>query len=271
MTPLPDAYSLKAKRDTAGKVASVVVSQPEGDFEFKRADVNADDKPKITVDELMQKAVDATGGETNWRKITTRVTTSDIDLENQGVKGSSVSYSKAPNKGGTETTLTALGKTIASGWEFFDGTSGEEAYTFAPAEKLAGKQLEDARLSADFYSMLDWKTNYKKVEIEGIGKAGGEDAYIVSFEPINGTAFKEYYSTTTFLLLRREGVLTSSTSSQQLPYSVAFSDYRDVDGIKLPFKTINNSISNGNIVSVIKSVKHNVPIDDKIFAARKLQ
>lgn len=271
MTPLPDAYSLKAKRDTAGKVASVVVSQPEGDFEFKRAEANPDDGPKITVDELMQRAIDAVGGETNWRKITTRVTMSDIDLENQGVKGSSVSYSKAPNKGGTETTLTALGKTIASGWEFFDGTSGEEAYTFAPAEKLAGKQLEDARLSADFYSMLDWKTNYKKVEIEGIGKAGGEDAYIVSFEPINGTAFKEYYSTTTFLLLRREGVLTSSTSSQQLPYSVAFSDYRDVDGIKLPFKTINNSISNGNIVSVIKSVKHNVPIDDKIFAARKLQ
>ena len=30
-----------------------------------------------------------------------------------------------------------------------------------------------------------------------------------------------------------------------------FSDYRDVDGIKLPFKTVNNNIANGNISSEV--------------------
>ena len=55
----------------------------------------------------------------------------------------------------TETTLFAVGKEIAKGWEFFDGTNGEELYSFAPVEKLAGKRLEDTRLGSDFYSMLD--------------------------------------------------------------------------------------------------------------------
>ncbi|MEP7075581.1 MAG: serine hydrolase [Acidobacteriota bacterium] len=269
MAPLPESYWLSAKRDAAGKVSSVVVTQPEGQFEFKTA--AAVEMPKITVDEIMQKNTDAVGGEAAWRKITTRTVESDIDLENQGVKGTSISYSKAPNKSASETVLTALGKTIAKGWEFFDGTGGQEAYTFAPAEKYAGNRLEDARISADFYSQLDWKTNFKKAEFQGMGKVAGEDAYIVAFEPEKGTAFKEYYSTATFLLLKREGFIPSSTSPQQLPYTIIFSDYREIDGIKLPYKTVNYSISNGNIVSTIRSVKHNVPMEDKFFVPRKMQ
>ncbi|HSU25573.1 MAG TPA: serine hydrolase domain-containing protein, partial [Pyrinomonadaceae bacterium] len=137
MSPLPDTYWVRAKRDEAGKIVSIVVTQPEGEFEFKRNSATEADKPNITVDELMQKSIDAIGGEANWRKITTRVAEYDFDLENQGVKAKSVSYSKAPNKAATETIMTALGKQIATGWEYFDGTSGEEIYSFAPVEKFA--------------------------------------------------------------------------------------------------------------------------------------
>ena len=73
----------------------------------------------------------------------------------------------------------------------------------------------------------------------------------------------------TFLLLKRDGVEASSTSSQQIPYSITFSDYRVVDGIKLPFRTVTNSISNGDIVTVLTSVKHNVAVDDNVFGPQK--
>jgi hypothetical protein len=270
MDPLPDAYSLKAKRGTDGKVISVVVTQPEGDFEFKREADTSVNKPTITVEELMKNYVNATGGEANWRKLTSRVTESDIDLENQGVKAVSISYAKSPNRSASETTMTALGKKIATGWEYFDGTNGEEAYSFAPVEKFAGKRLEDARLAADFYSMLDWPSKYKKIEVTGTAKVGDEEAFVVSFESEKGTPFKEYYSTKSFLLLKREGVVPSSTSPQQLPYTVTYSDYRQVDGVMLPFKVVSYSIANGNIVTTVKSVKHNVSIDDKTFGPRKL-
>ena len=271
LSPLPETYTFTVKRDASGKPASVVVSQPEGEFEFKRLADSAQNKPSITADEVLQKAVEAAGGEAALRKVKTRIIETDIDLENQGVKGTTVSYTKAPNRAATETTITALGKVIARGWEFFDGSNGEEAYTFSPVDRLAGKRLEDARIGADFYSQLDWKTNFKKVELLGTGKVGDEDAYIVSFQSEKGTPFKEYYSTKTFLLLKRDGIIASSTSEQSLPYTTTYSDYRVVDGIKMPFKTINYSISNGNIVSTIKSVKQNVPLDDKLFASKRIQ
>ena len=233
--------------------------------------MNPASKPKITIDELTAKAIEATGGEANWRKLTSRVFEFDTDLENQGVRAFGKSYSKAPNKSAAETTFTALGKKIGTAWKFFDGTNGADAVSFAPVDKYSGKRLEDVRIGSDFYSPLNWKTNYKKVSISGTAKVGDEETYAVTFEPEKGTNFTEYYSTTTFLLLKRDGIISSSTSPQQIPYSILYSDYRDVDGIKLPFKTVNNNIGYGNIVTIIKSVKHNVPIDDKLFGPRKLK
>jgi CubicO group peptidase (beta-lactamase class C family) len=271
LNPLPDNYSLKAKRGDDGKIVSIIIDQPEGQFEFKRMEARADDKPKMSVDEIMSKALEAAGGEANWRKITSRVTVSDIDAAHQGVKGSATTYERAPNKSAVETTMTAVGKVIAKGLELFDGTNGEEAYTFAPLEKLAGKKLEDARLGADFYGMLNWKTNYKTAELKGMDKVGDEDCYKIEFTPEKGTKVTEYYSAKSFLLLKITGVVASSTSEMTLPYTVTLSDYRDVDGIKLPFKTVNNSPSMGDIVNIVRSVKHNVAIDDKVFTSRPLK
>lgn len=269
LSPLPETYFLTPKRDAAGKLTAVSVTQPEGVFEFKLA--AAATKPEITVEELRSKAIAAIGGEANLRKITSRVTTADVDLVHQGVQAKSTTWAKAPNKSATETTMIALGKKIASGWEYFDGTEGYEHYSFAPAEKYAGKRLDDIRLFSDFYAGLDWTTDYKKVEVTGTGKVGDEEAYIVSFEPKAGTAFRQFYSKTSFLLLKHEGTVASSTNQSVIPYTIMYSDYRDIDGIKLAYKTVNNNPGNGDIVSTVTSIKHNVDLKDAIFSARKLK
>jgi hypothetical protein len=270
LDPLPETYWLKTKRDAAGKVEGVVVTQPEGEVTFARLQAAPDAKPAITVDELAAKTVEAVGGEANWLKLKSRVVDADVDFINQGVKATTHSYAMAPNKTAAETSFTALGKTIGDEWEYFDGESGADLLSFAPLDKYTGKRLEDVRLAADFYSPLHWKTNYKKIEITGTAKVGDQEAYVVVFEPEKGTNVTEYYSTTTFLLLKREGIITSSTSSQLIPYSIVFSDYRAVDGVKLAFKTVNSNIGNGEIVMTVRSVKHNVPIDEKTFGPGKL-
>lgn len=267
LSPLPDTFYLKVARGPDGKMTKFSVVQPEGEFFFKRAGTA---KIGMTVDELYTKALAASGGEANWKKLTSRVTVAKIDLEQQGVEGTVTSWAKAPNKTAAETKMTAIGKEIATGWEFFDGSAGEELYTFAPVDKYTGKRLEDIKLGADFYSMLDWKSKYKTINISRIAKVGDEEAYAVEFEPEKGSKFTEYYSTKTFLMLKREGVIPSSTSSVQLPYSTVYSDYREIDGVKVPFRQVNNTPGNGDIITVITSVKHNVAIDDKLFGPKKL-
>lgn len=269
LSPLPDTYFLTPKRDAAGKLTAVAVTQPEGTFEFKLA--AAANKPEISVEDLHAKVIAAIGGEANLRKITSRVTTADVDLVHQGVQGKTTTWAKAPNKSATETTMTAIGKKIATGWEYFDGSNGSETYSFAPEEKYAGKRLADVRLFNDFYAGVDWTTEYKKVEVTGKAKVAGEDAYIVTFEPKAGTPFRQFYSTTSFLLLKHEGSISSSTNSQVVPFTILYSDYRDVDGIKLAYKMVNNNPGNGDIVTTITSFKHNVEIKDSIFKPKKVK
>ena len=270
LAPLPPTYSLKPVRGDDGKVIAITVIQPEGEFRFDRTG-EAAAAPTITTDELMAKVIEASGGEENIRKIRTRIAEFDMDLENQGVKGFGKIYSKAPNMSATETTFTALGKEIGKGFEYFDGAKGGEDYTFSDPDEYTGKRLADVKLGAELYDDLDWANRYTSIDITGIKEIGGEDAYVVNFEPKDGTPFTNYYSKTSFLLLQHDGVFPLSTSDQTLPYTVSFSDYRKVDGVVLPFKIRNYTQSNGNVVMTIKSVKHNVPLPDKTFAPRELK
>ena len=268
LSPLPDTYYIKAVRGADNKVTKIIAVQPEGEFPFTRS---SGAPLGITVEELEQKSVDALGGRDALMKVKSRVTTSTIDFLNQGVTATATSYAKAPNLTATETTFTAVGKKIGTGWDFFNGTTGESAYSFMPAEPLTGKRLEDVRITGDMYGMLDWKSKYKSVTISRVAKVAGEDAYAVIFEPEKGTKFTQFYSTKTFLPVRLEGVIASGTSSIQIPYSSEFSDYRTVDGLKIPFRTVSQSLSNGEVVITVTSVKYNVPLEDQFFAPRKLK
>ncbi len=266
MLPLPDVYSLKIKRTDAGKIDSIVSSQPEGDFPFKRVEgeVSAN-VPKPSVDEVMNKTITALGGEAAMRKITTRITKFDLDLEQQGVKGTATNYSKAPNMSATKTTLTALGKPIASVFEYFDGSGGGENVSFAPAETYTGKRLEDIRLQNDFYGLLDWKSGLKSSEVTGTEKVGGEDVYVVVLRPEKASQVTYYISTKSFLPLKRASVVVSSTSDVSQPVSEVYSDYRSIDGVLIPFKVTSASQSMGDIVTYVREIKNNVPVADSEF------
>jgi hypothetical protein len=46
-------------------------------------------------------------------------------------------------------------------------------------------------------------------------------------------------------------------------------DYRQVDGIKIPFRIFNQDSSAGEIVTLIKEVRHNTEIPEKVFHLAK--
>ncbi len=267
LQPLPDSYRLRVVRGDGGKVDRIIVKQPEGEFAF--LPVAKETKPSITVDELNRLAIEAAGGRAALEKIRTRISVYHADLENQGVTTTGTTYEAAPNKAANEATMKALGKTIGIGFDSFDGVNGREGYSFSPVEEYTGKRLEDARINADLHRLFDWQRKFAKVDITGTAKVDGEDAYVVVFQPEKGSRFTEYYSAATYLLLKREGTVVSSTAGVELPYSIKFEDYRTIDGIKLPFRMIGENAGSGRSVTTITSVKHNEPIADKVFAARK--
>ncbi|KXK01503.1 MAG: beta-lactamase [Acidobacteria bacterium OLB17] len=263
LSPLPDSFSIAAKTDAGGKVVALSLSQPQGTFDLEPA--TPVEKPSITVAELQKKVVEALGGEEALRKIKSRVVDADVDLENQGVTAKARSYTEAPNRSATDTTFFTLGKEIAKAYEYFDGSKGGEAASFAPPEEWAGLKLDNAVISSDFYGALNWDKNFSSVEIKAVVKVGDADAYEVRFVPKKGTEFTVFYSTKTFLPVKQNALSVSSTSPVKLPYSEEYSDYREVDGVMIPYVVTTNSPTMGKIVVTIKDVKQNIQIDPKAF------
>ncbi|MET0622651.1 MAG: serine hydrolase [Pyrinomonadaceae bacterium] len=259
-TNLPDAYSILVRRDAAGKVAGLTLKQPGAESFWDRA---VEFKSPVTIDELMRKAVEAVGGEAALRKHKTMRVTADIDLLHQGVSGDAVIYARAPNAYGQELQLTALGKKIGSFREYFDGAEGGGEGSFMPYNPKTGTELEETRVSSDFYAPLNWKTLFRKAEIKKLAKVGEEDAYVVLFTPEKGSPVTQYISAKTFLLLRQDSLSTTDTAT--LPVSETFSDYRNVDGVMIPFRRVQSSPAMGDTVLKIREVKFDVPVPEEVF------
>lgn len=259
-TNLPEAYSIIVRRDPAGKVAGLTLKQPGAESLWERV---VEFKSPLTVDELMAKAVAAVGGEAALRRHKTMRVTADVDLLHQGVSGEAVIYARAPNAYGQEVQLKALGKKI--GWfrEFFDGATAAGEGSFMPFDPKTGKELEETRIASDFYAPLNWKTLFKTVEIKKMAKVGEEDAYVVLFTPEKGSPVTQYISAKTFLLLRQDSIATSDTVS--MPVTEAFSDYRSVDGVMIPFQRVQNSVGMGDTVMKIREVVFDVPVPEETF------
>ncbi len=259
-TNLPDAYSIVVRRDEAGKVAGLTLKQPGAESFWDRV---GEFKSPLTVDELMAKAVAAVGGEAALRKHKTMRVTADVDLLHQGVSGDAVIYARAPNAYAQDVQLRALGKKIGWFHDFFDGTAGAGEGSFAPFDPKTGKELEETRIASDFYAPLNWKTLFQKAEIRKMAKVGEEDAYVVLFTPEKGSPVTQYISAKTFLLLRQDSIATSDTVS--MPVTEAYSDYRNVDGVMIPFQRVQNSQAMGDTLMKLREVVFDVPVPEEAF------
>jgi CubicO group peptidase (beta-lactamase class C family) len=246
------------------------IEQPHGNIvlekiEAKEASAATAQSDPISIDDLLAKMIAAYGGEENLRKHKSSLSTIEVDLENQGVLAKGTISARAPNLTASEMTLTALGKKVGTVVTYFDGSAGGEVISFAPAETYSGKRLEDIKASADFYSLLNWKKTYPSITFKKMGKVGDEDVYIIERKTEKGTPVTDYVSTKSFLVLQRDSLIPLETVGIELPQTETFSDYRNVEGVMIPFKAVSNNVANGDIVLRVVDVKFDVELPDTVF------
>lgn len=259
---LPDSFELLIRRHGDGKVSGLATRQPNGTFEFARV---AEFVSPITVEELMAKVIDAQGGEANLRRHTSMVVSVDVDFEHQGMTAAGVVAAKAPNLSAQDLKFMALGREV--GWvkEYFDGTGGAQETSFAPVQPLVGKALEAARIASDFYGLSNWKSHFKSVEIRKKAKVGEEECYVVVMTPERTNPITAYVSTKSFRILKRDLLQTSETTQMTLPATETYDDFRVVEGVVIPFKTVQSSLAMGDTIIKVREVKFDVPVPDAMF------
>jgi outer membrane lipoprotein-sorting protein len=222
----------------------------------------ADAKPAAgmpTVDEILERNIKAIGGEEAIRKITSRSSKGSFDLEAMNISGTFEMVAKAPNRTATTIELPGMGKMS----NVFDGTKAYSADPMNGVREPSGTELEPLKRAADFYSSLNYKKNYTKIELKGVEKVGSTDAYVLVATPPLGDPDKLFFDAKTYMLLKSEA--ERDTPQGKMLAEQFFENYKTLDGVNVA--TTLRTVTPAFIVVIkLSEIKHNVPVDDAKFA-----
>jgi zinc protease len=222
------------------------------------AGVSAPAAPALTADQILENYIKAIGGRENWKKLTTRISTGTIDVPAMNLSGLVTVREKAPNR--SIFTVNFNGAVFQQG---FDGTIGWSNDPQNGLREQAGEELAETKRDSDFYHPLDLKQMYSKITVAGTDKIDDRDAYVVEASSGDLGTDKIYFDTQNGLVLRIVG--QHHTMDGPATFTEDFSDFRDVDGIKLPY-TVHQESPSSTFTIKFTEIRHNEAIEDAAFA-----
>jgi outer membrane lipoprotein-sorting protein len=222
-----------------------------------------------TADDVIEKYLAARGGRAALAKVTSRSTTGTMTLAlpNGPVSGTIEILNQQPNKSRTVTKLdlTSLGAGQLTREQRFDGATGYILDNLQGNREITGNQLENLKNTAFPTPLLTYKERGATVELAGKEKVDGRDAYVVLFKPKVGSIARNFIDAETYLPTRIVVKVDIPEAGGEVEQTSDLSDYRVVDGIKIPFAIKVSSPIQSFTIAVTK-VEHNVKVDDTLFS-----
>ena len=220
-----------------------------------------------TVDEVIEKSIAAMGGRPAMEKIKTRSMTGTLSMSTPAgdIPGTVEVQNAAPNKMRLviKADLSAFGAGPLLIDQRFDGTSGYMINSLQGDQPIAGDQLENMKANSFPHPFLDYKARGVSATLAGKEKVGDRDAFVVVFEPTTGSPIRQFIDAESFLPVRSV-VKLSTPQTGELEQTADFSDFRDVDGVKVPFSLRLTNAMQGITMTFAKA-ENNIAIDDKTF------
>jgi hypothetical protein len=210
-----------------------------------------------TADQILAKYVEALGGQPAIEKMKTLVMKGTY----AGFNGTSLPYEvdmAAPDK--FYINVTAPQGTIERGFD------GKAAWEKGPrgVNELMNPVLDDLKSTFLFYRNIELKEQFAQMRFGGRDKIGDRNVLVINCRTADNHRERLYFDAETGFLLRRLSGI--ETPIGIIPSQIDFEDYRDVDGVKVPFTVKVLSVEPG-LVSTrnYTEIKLNAPVDDSKF------
>lgn len=203
---------------------------------------------------VIEKYIDAIGGRDAISKVEDRTTIMRGTAMGQNL--TITVKQKLPNKMRQDVKAGGMEQVV-----IFDG---EKAVMTAMGQKIPveDKELDGLKIEADMNFILDLPKFNVKLATEGIEKVNGKDAYKIKLELPSGTKWYSYYDVESGLKVKDLRLIESKMGSGE--QITLYDDYKDVDGVKYPFK-ITQSFGPQSVEMTVSSIKVNKGIPDDIF------
>lgn len=215
-------------------------------------------KPLPPIEAVLSDYVRATGGKEAHERLKSRVIKGRVELSGSDSWGQLNIYAKAPNKSLTIMNIDPMGQ-VKHG---YDGCTAWNVGDTVGSQTLTGAALSSFSAGTDFYREIKLGELYPGIRLIGSVKEKGGEFYMVEGYPTFGSAENMYFEIESGLLAGRD--LIQQTPRGPIRVEMRYSDWRLIDGVKLPFK-ITQSMPNLKFIFTVRDVKHNLPLEDKLF------
>jgi outer membrane lipoprotein-sorting protein len=224
-----------------------------------------------TADEVVNKYLAAIGGREALGKLHTRKATGTVSVAvAAGVLSGPIEvYSKAPNK--THQTLRLDLTSVGGAGEMtvdllFDGEKGYSLNSMQGDSEVSPRQLAAMRNNVFPTPLLDYKAAGFTLAVLPREVVNGRDTVVLQATPKSGEASKIFFDAATYLVVRTVTTVDSATGGDMQQTSDV-SDYRTIDGIKMPFKIVNTNDLQ-TVTITLATVEHNISLDDAMFVKK---
>jgi hypothetical protein len=210
-----------------------------------------------TIEQVLDKYTQAVGGTAAIDKLKSRVMKGTVTT----VTGASFPYELYQS--GPDKVLAVIAGEQGTTERGFSGTAAWEKSPRGVREMGAG-EVYYLRRYPDLLKDLKLKDQFSRIAVAGKDKINGRDVYVVRANTTDNRRERLFFDVETGLLVRRSSSVTTPVGT--IPEQEDFEDYREVEGMKLPF-TIRVSAVDPfySITRKFTEIKLNVPIEDKRF------
>ncbi len=208
----------------------------------------------LAAKDVIDNYLEAIGGKEKFSRVEDRTTIMRGEIMGQNL--SIVIKQKVPNKLKQNIRSGEMKQTI-----LYDGTKGVMIVGDEITE-MDNKKLEKLKLEAAMNFLLDPEAYGVSLELTGIETVDSTDCYKIELTTEGGTNWVQFYSINSGLKIKEvKEVETTQGSFRQETF---YRDYREVDGLKFPFK-IKQSFGMQTIEMNVSSVKLNKGLKDSDF------
>ena len=244
-TPSASNASMVTAKVTANSASAETTSKPDAEVP--------------TLKEILDHAQKAVGGEEAWKSVNTRLMKGLYQSEDSSAFVAIEIYQKSPDK-------TMYKMKLPQDIILRDVCDGKTAWVEDPRggyHEYTGASLASRVRRSQFSEQANTILITATGKVLGMEKVGTHNAYVVEYFPRKNEKARLYFDVESGLEIRTE----ETYSSPEGPYVVKLDmdDYRDVDGMKFPFRM--KRTEKGAIINIrLTQVKNNFPIDDELFA-----
>lgn len=216
-----------------------------------------------TVDEVISNYITFTGGEQQWKKIQTITTSGTYNYG--GIVFPFTAYSKAPNL--YKYIVPFQGKYFE---QAFDGKTGWKIDAFKGETKktvLDGKAASTMMNEADVeleMPFINYKQKGHQATLQGTDTVNGKDCFKVKFITANADTSTYFFNKNDYALVKKQAV-SKNTELEKSMLDIFYTDYRNVEGIKIPFMQTHKANGQTILTITIEKAELNKPVKDEEF------